>query len=58
MRITGTFQEYYIFEMFLPAFAESRDREGGDEWEKRIHRSLLTAIAWAAAGGTRPLHPP
>jgi hypothetical protein len=35
----------------LPAFAESPVRKGGDECEKGIHRSLLTAIASAAAVG-------
>jgi hypothetical protein len=35
----------------LPAFAESPIRKGGDECEKGIHRSLLTAIASAAAVG-------
>ena len=33
----------------LPAFAESPVRKGVDECEKGIHRSLLTAIASAAA---------
>jgi len=35
----------------LPAFAESPVRNGGDECEKGIHRSLLTAIASAAGVG-------
>ena len=35
----------------LPAFAESPVRNGGDECEKDIHRSLLTAIALAAGVG-------
>jgi len=35
----------------LPAFAESPVRKGGDECEKGIHRSLLTAIASAAGVG-------
>jgi len=35
----------------LPAFAESPVRNGGDECEKDIHRSLLTAIASAAGVG-------
>ena len=35
----------------LPAFAESSVRKGGDECEKGIHRSLLIAIASAAAVG-------
>ena len=38
-------------EWTLPAFAESPVRKGGDECEKGIHRSLLTAIASAAGVG-------
>jgi hypothetical protein len=36
---------------YLPAFAESPVRKGGDECEKGIHRSLSTAIASAAGVG-------
>ena len=38
-------------ETTLPAFAESPVRKGGDECEKGIHRSLLTAIASATGVG-------
>jgi hypothetical protein len=37
--------------MFLSAFAENPDREGGAECEKGILRSLFTAIARAAEDG-------
>ena len=40
-----------ISDELLPAFAESPVRKGGDECEKGIHRSLLTAIASAAGVG-------
>jgi len=45
------FLEKSISNELLPAFAESLVRKGWDECEKGIHRSLLTAIASAAAVG-------
>ena len=49
--LKGLFERPEPASRLLPAFAESPVRKGGDECEKGIHRSLLTAIASAAGVG-------